>query len=57
MTETAPSDVVDEDDLTDDELLDSEGPAVEVRGLTSAFGENVVHQGPVRHAGTGPAVS
>jgi phospholipid/cholesterol/gamma-HCH transport system ATP-binding protein len=45
MTETAPSDVVDEDDLTDDELLDSEGPAVEVHGLTSAFGENIVHEG------------
>jgi phospholipid/cholesterol/gamma-HCH transport system ATP-binding protein len=36
--------VVDEDDLSDDELLDNEGPAVEVRGLTSAFGDNVVHK-------------
>src|SRR3954454_1699852 len=35
----------DERDLTDDELLDNEGPAVEVRGLVSAFGDNVVHDG------------
>ena len=46
MTDPAPAPaVVDEDDLTDDELLDTEGPAVEVRGLTSAFGDNIVHQG------------
>ncbi|WP_309606112.1 ATP-binding cassette domain-containing protein [Phenylobacterium sp.] len=31
-------------DRADDELLDSEGPAVEVRGLTSTFGDNVIHQ-------------
>jgi len=36
--------VVDEDDLSDDQLLDNEGPAVEVRGLRSAFGDNVVHE-------------
>src|SRR4051794_26609829 len=36
---------VDERDLTDDELLDNEGPAVEVRGLISAFDDNVVHDG------------
>ena len=35
---------VEEDDLSDDELLDNEGPAVQVRGLTSAFGDNVVHR-------------
>src|SRR6201994_3680067 len=46
MTEAAlPPEVVDEDDLTDDQLLDTEGPAVEVRGLVSAFGDNVVHDG------------
>jgi phospholipid/cholesterol/gamma-HCH transport system ATP-binding protein len=46
MTDTAPTPaVVDEDDLSDDELLDTEGPAVEVRGLVSVFGDNVVHDG------------
>ncbi|THD60207.1 ABC transporter ATP-binding protein [Phenylobacterium sp.] len=45
MTDPAPPPEVDEDDLTDDELLDTEGPAVEVRGLVSAFGDNVVHDG------------
>jgi phospholipid/cholesterol/gamma-HCH transport system ATP-binding protein len=40
MTET-----LDETQLADDELLDTEGPVVEVRGLRSAFGENVVHDG------------
>jgi len=46
MTEAAPPpEAVDEDDLSDDELLDTEGPAVEVRGLVSAFGDNVVHDG------------
>jgi len=45
MTEANHPDVVNEDDLSDDELLDSEGPAVEVRGLRSAFGENVIHDG------------
>jgi phospholipid/cholesterol/gamma-HCH transport system ATP-binding protein len=50
MTETAPAtalppDEVNENDLTDDELLDTEGPAVEVRGLVSIFGDNVVHDG------------
>ena len=44
MTDAAPPPPVDEDDLSDDELLDTEGPAVEVRGLTSAFGDNVVHE-------------
>ncbi len=44
MTETEPPPSVNEDDLSDDELLDNEGPAVEVRGLTSAFGDNVVHK-------------
>ena len=38
------TDVRDEDDLTDEELLDQDGPAVEVRGLRSAFGDNVVHE-------------
>jgi phospholipid/cholesterol/gamma-HCH transport system ATP-binding protein len=45
MTDPAPPPEVDEDDLTDDELLDTEGPAVEVRGLVSVFGDNVVHDG------------
>ncbi|HEX3886784.1 MAG TPA: ABC transporter ATP-binding protein [Phenylobacterium sp.] len=50
MTETAPAtaippEEVNENDLTDDELLDTEGPAVEVRGLVSIFGDNVVHDG------------
>lgn len=44
MTET-PRSVVPEAELSDDELLDTDGPAVEVRGLVSAFGDNVVHQG------------
>jgi phospholipid/cholesterol/gamma-HCH transport system ATP-binding protein len=45
MTEAAPPPHVNEDDLSDDELLDTEGPAVEVHGLTSAYGDNIVHQG------------
>jgi len=39
------SEAIDEDDLTDDELLDTEGPAIEVKGLVNAFGEHVVHDG------------
>ena len=31
---------VDEDRLTDEELLDQEGPALEVRGLVNAFWED-----------------
>ena len=38
------TDTLDAPDPADNELLDNEGPAVEVRGLTSAFGENVIHQ-------------
>jgi phospholipid/cholesterol/gamma-HCH transport system ATP-binding protein len=34
---------VDENHLSDDELLDTEGPVVEVSGLRSAFGDTVVH--------------
>ncbi|MGZ6037832.1 MAG: ABC transporter ATP-binding protein [Phenylobacterium sp.] len=50
MTDSAPANAVppeevNEDDLTDDQLLDSKGPAVEVRGLVSAFGDNIVHEG------------
>jgi phospholipid/cholesterol/gamma-HCH transport system ATP-binding protein len=45
MTDASPPPAVDEADLTDDELLDTEGPAVEVRGLVSAFGDNLVHDG------------
>jgi len=37
------SEPVDESELSDDELLDTEGPAVEVRGLRSAFGSNIIH--------------
>ena len=39
------TEVVDEAQLSDDELLDTEGPAVEVVGLRSAFGDHVVHDG------------
>jgi phospholipid/cholesterol/gamma-HCH transport system ATP-binding protein len=35
----------DEDDLSDEDLLDLEGPAIEVKDLRSAFGEMVVHDG------------
>jgi phospholipid/cholesterol/gamma-HCH transport system ATP-binding protein len=34
---------VDEDDLSDEELLDQEGPALEVLGLVNAFRDHVVH--------------
>jgi phospholipid/cholesterol/gamma-HCH transport system ATP-binding protein len=44
VTEAA-APIVNEDDLSDDELLDNDGPAVEVRGLVSAFGDNLVHDG------------
>jgi phospholipid/cholesterol/gamma-HCH transport system ATP-binding protein len=37
------SDQRDEDELSDDELLDTQGPAIEVEGLVNAFGEHVVH--------------
>src|SRR6185312_11744501 len=40
-----PPEAVNEDDLADDQLLDTEGPAVEVRGLVSRFGDHVVHDG------------
>ena len=43
MTDAPHPEPVNEDDLSDDELLDSEGPAVEVRGLVSAFGDEVIH--------------
>jgi phospholipid/cholesterol/gamma-HCH transport system ATP-binding protein len=33
----------DEANIPDDELLDGDGPAIEVRGLKSQFGEHVVH--------------
>jgi phospholipid/cholesterol/gamma-HCH transport system ATP-binding protein len=39
------SELIDEDDLSDDELLDTDGPALEVKGLVSAFGDHVVHDG------------
>ncbi len=47
MTESAhiPPEEVNEKDLTDDQLLDTEGPAVEVRALVSRFGDNIVHDG------------
>ena len=31
--------------LSDEELLDQEGPAIEIRGLKNSFGDNVVHDG------------
>jgi phospholipid/cholesterol/gamma-HCH transport system ATP-binding protein len=34
-----------ESTMSDEELLDQDGPAVEVRGLKTAFGDNVVHDG------------
>lgn len=37
------TDVVNEDTLSDEELLDQSGPAIEVRGLRSQFGDHVVH--------------
>ncbi len=50
MTEATPPThlspaAVDDADLSDEDLLDTEGPAVEVRGLVSAFGDHVVHDG------------
>lgn len=30
--------------LSDEELLDQSGPAIEVRGLSSVFGDHVVHE-------------
>ena len=30
--------------LSDEELLDQSGPAIEVRGLSSIFGDHVVHE-------------
>jgi phospholipid/cholesterol/gamma-HCH transport system ATP-binding protein len=33
----------DERTLSDEELLDQDGPAIEIRGLRSAFGDHVVH--------------
>jgi len=33
-----------ESQLTDDELLDNDGPALEVIGLRSTFGDNVIHE-------------
>lgn len=33
----------DESELTDEELLDQEGPVIEVRGMRTAFGEHVIH--------------
>jgi phospholipid/cholesterol/gamma-HCH transport system ATP-binding protein len=32
-----------EDAAAEDELLDAEGPAIEVRGLVNAFGDHIVH--------------
>jgi len=37
------TDARNENTLSDEELLDQEGPAIEVRGLRSQFGEHVVH--------------
>lgn len=37
------TDEQDEDALTDEQLLDQEGPAIEVRGMRTAFGDHVVH--------------
>lgn len=37
------TEVRDEKHLTDEEMLDQEGPAIEVHGLVNAFGDHVVH--------------
>lgn len=34
----------DEDDLSDEEILDQDGPAIEVRGMRTAFGDHIVHE-------------
>ncbi len=34
-----------ESELSDDELLENDGPALEVHGLRSAFGDNIIHDG------------
>jgi phospholipid/cholesterol/gamma-HCH transport system ATP-binding protein len=39
------NDARDESKLSDEELLDQDGPAIEVRGLQTAFGDHVVHDG------------
>jgi phospholipid/cholesterol/gamma-HCH transport system ATP-binding protein len=36
---------MDDDDIDDDDLLDTEGPAIQIEGLVNAFGDNVVHDG------------
>jgi phospholipid/cholesterol/gamma-HCH transport system ATP-binding protein len=38
------TEVADEAQLSDDELLDGDGPAIEVVGLRSTFGDHVVHE-------------
>jgi phospholipid/cholesterol/gamma-HCH transport system ATP-binding protein len=51
MTEAAPPPAV-EDGAPIDEDLETRGPAVQVRGLVSAFGDNIIHDGldlSVRH--------
>ena len=45
MTETAPLSPVHEAADSDDDHIDGKGPAVKVRGLVSAFGDNVIHDG------------
>lgn len=37
--------LLEDDDLDDDDLLDTEGPAIEVHGLVNAFGDRIVHNG------------
>jgi phospholipid/cholesterol/gamma-HCH transport system ATP-binding protein len=39
------STVNEDDEFDDEDLLDSEGPAIEVRGLISAFGDRIIHDG------------
>jgi len=34
-----------ESELSDDELLENDGPALEVHGLRTAFGDNIIHEG------------
>lgn len=52
MSDTAPQTTVVEDDASPDESDPDRGAAVQVRGLVSAFGDNVIHDGldlTVRH--------
>ena len=44
VQDAVPERGVPEKDMTDSQLLDQEGPVIEVKGLCSAFGEHLVHE-------------